>query len=88
MHRKTERSGAGSVIMSAISALAAFVLMAAFLTFLLAPVRLLELIPAGLRPVALAVAVIAVALSAVWLILAGLRQRASDARAEYRSRRA
>src|SRR5574341_1299292 len=54
-----ERGGFGSVLMSAISTLAAFILMAAFLTFLLAPVAVLEMVPEGLRPAALAVAIIA-----------------------------
>jgi hypothetical protein len=74
--------------MSAISALAAFILMAAFLTFLLAPVAVLALVPEALRPVALTVAVVAVALSAIWLLLAGLRARAASQRTTYRSRRA
>lgn len=83
-----ERGGFGNILMSAISTLAAFILMAAFLTFLLAPVAVLELVPEALRPIALSVAIVAVALSAIWLLLVGLRQRAASQRASYRSRRA
>lgn len=84
---RKERAGVGSIVSAAVSALAAFILMAAFLTFLIAPVRLIETIPAELRIPALVLAVIAVTLSAIWLILAGLRQRTSSAR-RYQSRRA